>query len=107
MNRVVACTQARINRNYEWSVAVKANAGWVCSRCGEMDSRLLEAHHIKPRHKFPDLRLEVGNGECLCMFHHAASHVGWSRALILARMGLLLLKRSNQHMAEEIEAMTI
>lgn len=86
------------DKDAQWTLGVKVRAGWVCEvpGCGEGiggDKELLEAHHIKPKEQFPELRNDPENGRCLCLFHHAAAHTGWARLAILARLGLVLLAR--------------
>lgn len=76
----------------DWSRQVKIQAGWVCQfpGCGQTNRKLLESHHKKPKEMFPDLALELDNGECLCVFHHAVKH--WDneniRNKILARLAM-------------------
>ena len=59
-----------------WSFEVKVKAGWVCETvgCGELDRRLLESHHIKPKDLFPELMYELSNGKCPCIRCHAEAH---------------------------------
>lgn len=61
-------------RMFIWSRDVKIKGGWVCGKCGELDRELLESHHIKPKHIFPELAYEVDNGECTCLWCHAIAH---------------------------------
>lgn len=80
----------------EWSLNVKIRARWSCESCGELDRKLLEAHHIKPVHLFPGLRYVFSNGKCLCLWCHA-----WKghpdnegiRNKILARLCVILVLR--------------
>lgn len=100
------------DKDVQWSLGVKIRAGWVCEElgCGEGvggDKKLLEAHHIKPKEQFPELRCDPKNGKCLCLFHHAAAHTGWARLAILARGFLILLARRNPHQKAEIKRMVI
>ena len=77
----------------DWSRQVKIKAGWVCEfpQCGQLDKKLLESHHIKPKVEFPDLTKDIKNGECLCIYHHAVKH--WDdlnlRNMILARLAMV------------------
>lgn len=81
----------------DWSRQVKIMGSWVCEipGCGEFDPKLLESHHIKPKAEFPELAKEIGNGTCLCIYHHAVKH--WSneviRNKILARLAIILYLR--------------
>jgi hypothetical protein len=78
-----------------WAVEVKSRAGWVCERCHELDTNLLDAHHKKPKYKYPELKYEPQNGQCLCMWCHAVKHRKnkFIRNTILARLGLELALR--------------
>ena len=81
---------------YDWSRNVKIAHGWVC-KCGELDRELLESHHVKPRHLFPDLIYNLDNGECVCLFCHAKRHAA-NPAIqnkILARLAIILYSRYN------------
>jgi len=94
------------NKDIQWTLDVKANAGQRCQtpncEIGALDHELLESHHIKSKEKFPELRHDLENGECLCIYHHGITHRGWVRMLIWARMGLLLLARLFPHKKNEI-----
>lgn len=78
-----------------WSKEVKIRDGWACEDCGELDKQLLEAHHIKPKHLFPQLMYQLDNGKCVCMWCHAKRHklnpIICCR--ILARLATILYKR--------------
>ena len=81
----------------DWSRQVKIKAGWACEvpNCGELDKKLLESHHIKPKEMFPELAEDLDNGECLCIYHHAVKH--WHneavRNKILARLAIIYQSR--------------
>lgn len=89
----------------DWSRAVKIKGGWVCNRCGELDRKLLESHHIKPKDLFPALIYDLENGECLCLWCHATAH--WSnevlRDKILARYAVIMHLRLYPKKDEEIK----
>ncbi len=93
------------NKDIRWSTDVKIRAGWVCEQCGELDRKLLEAHHIDPVAVCPEKRYDPDNGKCLCMFCHAAAHTGWARLSILARLALVLYGRLYPHKKAEIQRM--
>ena len=81
----------------DWSRQVKIKGGQVCEfpDCGQIDRKLLESHHTKPKVEFPELAKDINNGECLCIYHHAVKH--WSneviRNKILARLAIILYLR--------------
>ena len=82
-------------KDAKWSLDVKANAGWRCQtegcQIGTFNRRLLNSHHIKPVSQFPELRNDLDNGKCLCIYHHGLAHSGWVRRLIWARGFFVLL----------------
>lgn len=53
-----------------WRKAVKTRDGWTCKIADENCSGKLEAHHILPWSKFPELRYQINNGITLCHAHH-------------------------------------
>ena len=55
----------------EWSIAVRMRDG-RCLRCETTVA--LVAHHVKPKSEYPELRLDIGNGETLCSNCHAEHH---------------------------------
>lgn len=60
----------RGNKKYkEWQKAVFNRDGNKCLVCGT--NKNLEADHIKPWAKYPDLRHELSNGRTLCVKHHS------------------------------------
>lgn len=57
----------------QWQLAVRERDGYICQRCGRFD-RYVHAHHVAPRGRRPDLRLDVSNGKCLCNSCHSWVH---------------------------------
>ena len=57
-----------------WHREVKARFGFKCAICGSTNK--LESHHIKPRHLYPELSLDIYNGLCLCHKCHYYYHNG-------------------------------
>jgi len=53
-----------------WRDAVFARDGYQCVIGGKAHGSDLEADHIKPFARFPELRLEVSNGRTLCKTCH-------------------------------------
>ena len=53
----------------EWANEVKKRDGYQCKECGVFSLEVngkLEAHHKKPKWKYPKLRFIVSNGITLC-----------------------------------------
>jgi len=57
-----------------WAKAVKERDGKRCRFCGVTER--LEAHHMIPVSKNPELSLDVRNGITLCHKHHRIAHHG-------------------------------
>ena len=53
-----------------WMKEVKDRDNWKCKINNKDCNGRLEAHHILPWSKFPELRYEVNNGITLCLHHH-------------------------------------
>ena len=53
-----------------WRISVFTRDSFTCQKCGEIGGKLT-ANHDLPYSTFPDLRLEVLNGETLCVACHA------------------------------------
>jgi hypothetical protein len=53
-----------------WRKAVKNRDHWQCRIADENCNGKLEACHILPWSKFPELRYQINNGITLCHFHH-------------------------------------
>lgn len=61
----------------EWRDAVFKRDKWTCQRCGKIGCRL-QAHHIMPYKKYPELRYDVDNGQTLCIScHKLTDSYGW------------------------------
>ena len=71
-----ARTRGAVALSRKWAVEVKTRDG-CCVSCGSVD--LLEAHHVYPKGKYPDLRLVPENGLTLCRGCHRKWHAS-SRA---------------------------
>lgn len=56
----------------KWRQAILSRDDYRCVDCGA-DSPL-HAHHIKPKHEFPELIFAADNGKTLCKSCHAKAH---------------------------------
>lgn len=56
------------NNLTNWSYHVRYRDNFTCQDCGVKpeDKQLVQAHHIKPKRKFPQLKFDVNNGVALC-----------------------------------------
>ena len=85
------------DKDARWSLEVKVKGRWVCQKCGKgvFDRQILESHHIQPKEKFPHLRNDLDNGECVCLWRHAWLHKDNPIVMnmILLRLVAILTKR--------------
>lgn len=58
----------------EWRKTIYKRDGYRCKICGNNKSGNLRAHHIKPRHKYPELVIDLDNGVCVCDKCHKEIH---------------------------------
>ena len=79
----------------DWSKQIKIRDHYTCQGCGEIDKELLESHHSKPKEQFPELALDLDNGQCLCLACHAHKHRAnaYIYNMILARLARVLYHR--------------
>lgn len=61
------------HRYLQWRKDVFARDNWTCQKCHVRGGKL-SAHHIKEWAKYPELRYELDNGQCLCYDCHMRHH---------------------------------
>jgi hypothetical protein len=57
----------------KWRKAVFSRDNYTCQICGVRGGRL-SGHHIKGWAKYPELRYDLNNGQCLCYDCHMELH---------------------------------
>ena len=68
-------TKIRNSKEYAaWRTAVFERDDYTCQNCNQCGG-VLNADHIKPFSKYPELRLELSNGRTLCKGCH--DEIGW------------------------------
>ena len=72
MRRISRRTRDSIAARKGWAEAIRAR-DVHCQATGCV-RRNIEAHHVRPKSRYPDLRLSLDNGLALCREHHAAWH---------------------------------
>ena len=61
----------------DWRLAVFERDDYTCRHCGQRGGRL-QAHHIQPYKKHPELRHDLDNGLTLCIeCHKKTDSFGW------------------------------
>jgi hypothetical protein len=58
-----------------WQKRIKERDNYTCVDCGLKERGIINAHHIKSRSKFPELRYNLDNGVSLCPNCHARRHL--------------------------------
>jgi 5-methylcytosine-specific restriction endonuclease McrA len=65
----------RIRREAKhWRIGVFERDDYICQLCGYSKGHILNAHHIKPWAKYPELRFDLDNGITLCRDCHIKIH---------------------------------
>ena len=57
-----------------WAKQIKKRGGYICAKCGKVDTEHSQAHHIFPKSTYPSLACDVGNGIVLCQKCHTEYH---------------------------------
>lgn len=65
-------TNKRGTLHRSWAALVKHKDNYKCVNCSSEEN--LEAHHIKPFKKYPELRYDINNGITLCNKCHIEHH---------------------------------
>jgi hypothetical protein len=81
----------------DWGRKIKIKDGFTCQRCGCVERKLLEAHHIKSKHEHPELRFDLTNGITLCIHCHAEEHKNDPKAFALISYKIKLTNVQLQH----------
>jgi len=59
-----------------WGDKIKKRDNYTCQRCGKenLTGKNCHAHHKKPKDLYPELALDLDNGETLCIDCHTVKH---------------------------------
>ena len=84
----------------EWRNYIYARDNFQCQMCGALGVEI-EAHHIRPKKKFPHLTLDKLNGITLCKEHHQQIVTGREDSFYhifdrIARLNTMALRRKLQ-----------
>lgn len=80
-----------------WREAVRERAGNRCEACGKSEPKMI-AHHIDSWRDFPDRRLDLDNGACLCDGCHTEFHEKYGQKhSTAAQFAKFLESKKEQH----------
>lgn len=68
--------KGQVNNISQWRRAVLMRDDYTCQDCGLRRRKGNHAHHIKRKKEYPELRLDVDNGQTLCWYCHDKIHDG-------------------------------
>ena len=80
----------------KWSKDVKMRDNYKCVKCKNNNIILLEAHHIKPKAKYPKFELDINNGITLCIYCHKNEHINDIKAKRLIEYKILQYEIHNK-----------
>lgn len=69
----IICKNTRGGKYWTWAWHIKKRDGFQCQICGVKNTKLT-SHHIMPWKLYPELRLDLDNGICLCTSCHNEYH---------------------------------
>jgi 5-methylcytosine-specific restriction endonuclease McrA len=73
----------RGKRGEKWANEVKLRDNWTCVKCGENNREKIIAHHKIRWQDDESLRLDINNGETLCISchnkHHHKGRIPWNK----------------------------
>lgn len=58
----------------DWKKKCRERDEYTCQRCFQVTLKSIHVHHVAPRSRRPDLKLDVNNGICLCLLCHSWVH---------------------------------
>ncbi len=70
-----------------WRLEILERDNFTCVLCGERQTNLLQAAHIKPREQYPEEQYVLANGRTLCLKCHSEESPPHLRNLILSYEG--------------------
>lgn len=72
--------QLHLSEQKEWRTSVYDKDGFACQKCHDDKGGNLNAHHILPWSKFPEVRFDVDNGITFCRTCHHKYHSAYKLA---------------------------
>jgi len=91
----------------EWRVKVFKRDNYKCVECGCSRKRLLQAHHIKPKNKYPELAYKINNGQTLCVYCHIKKHKNLPVEFMLSSLHLKGLQKPCQLISKDAVVLAV